>query len=66
MLAWMVLVWTPAGWAQQKPAATPPPPEVEVMTVVQKDLPVFKEWVAAIDGLDTGTRIGPDPDRITF
>ena len=22
--------------------------------------------MAAIDGLDTGTRIGPDPDTITF
>ncbi|MCU0574129.1 MAG: efflux RND transporter periplasmic adaptor subunit [Syntrophobacteraceae bacterium] len=39
------------AWAQEKPAATPPPPEVEVMTVIQKDLPVFKEWVASTDGL---------------
>jgi len=36
--------------AQEK-GATPPPPEVEVMTVLQKDLPVFKEWVASTDGL---------------
>lgn len=39
------------AWAQEKPAATPPPLEVEVMTVIQKDLPVFKEWVASTDGL---------------
>jgi membrane fusion protein (multidrug efflux system) len=55
MFAWMVLAGAQAGWAQQKPAATPPPPEVEVMTVVQKDLPVFKEWVAAMDGLVNAT-----------
>jgi len=43
------------GWAQEKPGTTPPPPEVEVMTVLQKDLPVFKEWVASTDGLVNAT-----------
>jgi membrane fusion protein (multidrug efflux system) len=43
------------GWAQEKPGTTPPPPEVEVMTVIQKDLPVFKEWVASTDGLVNAT-----------
>ena len=27
-----------------------PSPEVEVATVVQKDVPIFSEWVATLDG----------------
>ena len=27
-----------------------PPPEVEVTSVVQKDVPIFSEWVATLDG----------------
>ncbi len=30
--------------------AAPPPPDVEVVTVVQKDVPIYKEWVGALDG----------------
>lgn len=30
--------------------AAPPPPTVEVMTMVQKDVPIYKEWVGALDG----------------
>ncbi len=30
--------------------AAPPPPEVEVVTVIQKDVPIYKEWVGALDG----------------
>lgn len=30
--------------------AVPPPPEVEVVTVSQKDVPIYKEWVGALDG----------------
>jgi membrane fusion protein (multidrug efflux system) len=50
-----VLVGMHAGWAQDRAGSSPPAPEVEVMTVVQKDLPVFKEWVAAMDGLVNAT-----------
>jgi len=31
-------------------APTPPPPEVEVTTVIQKDVPIYGEWVATLDG----------------
>jgi membrane fusion protein (multidrug efflux system) len=30
--------------------AAPPPPVVEVVTVVQRDVPIYKEWVGALDG----------------
>ena len=33
---------------EQKVAA--PPPDVEVVAVVQKDVPIYKEWVGALDG----------------
>jgi len=35
----------------KKEAAPPPPPEVLVAEVVQKDVPVYREWVAATDGM---------------
>jgi membrane fusion protein (multidrug efflux system) len=38
-----------AGCSKEKPAA-PPPPTVEVTAVVQKDVPIYKEWVGALDG----------------
>jgi membrane fusion protein (multidrug efflux system) len=36
-------------------AAPPPPPEVEVAEVVQKDVPVYQEWVASTDGTVNAT-----------
>lgn len=33
------------------PAEAPPPPVVEVMTVIQKDVPVYREWVGTLDGM---------------
>jgi len=36
---------------QAKSAATPPPPpDVEVITVLQQDVPIVSEWVATTDG----------------
>jgi RND family efflux transporter MFP subunit len=36
---------------QGKKAASPPPPsEVEVVKVVQQDVPIYGEWVATLDG----------------
>jgi RND family efflux transporter MFP subunit len=36
---------------QEKQAGPPPaPPDVEVTEVVQKDVPIFTEWVATLDG----------------
>ncbi len=38
-----------AGCGKEK-AQAPPPPTVEVVNVVQKDVPIYKEWVGALDG----------------
>ncbi len=39
----------------KKAAAPPPPPEVMVVDVVQKDIPIYKEWVASMDGMVNAT-----------
>jgi membrane fusion protein (multidrug efflux system) len=39
----------------EKKAAPPPPPEVEVVEVLQRDVPVYKEWVATTDGIVNAT-----------
>ena len=38
-----------AGCAKEKPAP-PPPPTVEVTTVTVQDVPIYKEWIGALDG----------------
>jgi len=35
---------------EKKKAPPPPPPTVEVTRVVQKDVPITKEWVGSLDG----------------
>jgi RND family efflux transporter MFP subunit len=45
-----------AGCPEEKKAvAPPPPPEVEVAEVIQKDVPVYSEWVASLDGMVNAT-----------
>jgi len=39
-----------AGCGSPKAAPAVPSPEVEVASVVQKDVPIFSEWVATLDG----------------
>jgi membrane fusion protein (multidrug efflux system) len=39
-----------AGCATKTEAAPPPPPEVQVVSVEQKDVPIYGEWVATLDG----------------
>jgi len=39
-----------AGCSGSKAAAPPPPPDVEVATVVERDTPIYSEWVASLDG----------------
>jgi RND family efflux transporter MFP subunit len=39
----------------KKAAAPPPPPDVAVAEVVQQDVPVYKEWVASMDGMVNAT-----------
>jgi membrane fusion protein (multidrug efflux system) len=40
---------------QEKSQAPPPPPTVEVMEVIQKDVPIYSEWVGTADGLVNAT-----------
>jgi RND family efflux transporter MFP subunit len=40
------------GCQDQKAASAPPPPDVVVTAVVQKDVPIYNEWVATLDGFD--------------
>lgn len=44
-----------AGCGKEQKAAAPPPPAVEVAEVVQKDVPVYSEWVGTTDGLVNAT-----------
>jgi RND family efflux transporter MFP subunit len=39
-----------AGCGSPKAAPAVPSPEVEVASVLQKDVPIFSEWVATLDG----------------
>jgi membrane fusion protein (multidrug efflux system) len=32
-------------------AGAPPPPEVEVATVEQRDVPIYREWIGTLDGM---------------
>jgi RND family efflux transporter MFP subunit len=38
------------GCGRTQAAAPPPAPEVTVASVIQKDVPVYSEWVATLDG----------------
>src|SRR3989442_4531110 len=38
------------GCSGGKAASVPPPPVVEVATVVQQDTPIYSEWLAILDG----------------
>src|SRR5882724_756069 len=40
------------GCQDQKAAPALPPPDVVVTPVVQKDVPIYNEWVATLDGFD--------------
>ncbi|HET9166902.1 MAG TPA: efflux transporter periplasmic adaptor subunit, partial [Candidatus Angelobacter sp.] len=46
----VALVLPLAGCATKTEAAPPPPPEVQVVPVEQKDVPIYGEWVATLDG----------------
>src|SRR5260370_35979594 len=38
------------GCQTQKAAAPPPPTEAEAVSVVQRDVPIYGEWVGTLDG----------------
>ena len=50
-LAWSIFLVSSCSKAKE----APPPPVVEVSTVIQKDVPVYKEWIGTIDGLVNAT-----------
>jgi len=39
-----------AGCGKKEEAAPPAPPTVEVTTVIQKDVPIYREWIGSLDG----------------
>jgi len=46
----LLLTATACGRGNVRAAATPPAPEVKVVSVLQQDVPVYSEWVATLDG----------------
>jgi len=46
-LLWLMLL---SGCDKKEASAPPPPPEVEVTDVQQKDVPIYNEWIAILDG----------------
>jgi RND family efflux transporter MFP subunit len=44
-----------AGCKGKPPAASAPPPTVEVTNVTQADVPIYHEWVGTLDGLVNAT-----------
>ncbi len=44
-----ILSYAPDAARRQRPR-NQPPPEVEVASVIQKDVPIYGEWVATLDG----------------
>jgi len=46
-----VLLGTSGCSSKVAAAGSPPPPDVEVATVQQKDLPIEREWIGTLDGM---------------
>jgi membrane fusion protein (multidrug efflux system) len=44
-----------SGCGKEQKAQAPPPPTVEVTEVVQKDVPIYSEWVGTTDGMVNAT-----------
>ncbi len=49
-----VMAFSWVCYADEKKAA-PPPPEVEVATVIEKEVPLYRDYVAGMDGLVNAT-----------
>ena len=46
----LAALWPLTGCGENTKAAAPSPPEVQVLPVEQKDVPIYGEWVAILDG----------------
>ncbi len=51
----LLLLPAPTGCAKQEKAAASQPPVVEVVEVLQKDVPIYSQWVGTLDGLVNAT-----------
>ena len=51
----VILLLVVAMGCSKGPQEAPAPPTVEVMTVIQKDVPVYNEWIGTLDGLVNAT-----------
>jgi RND family efflux transporter MFP subunit len=52
VLAALSVSMTLAACQNDKAASQPAPPEVNVVGVVQQDVPIYEEWVATLDGYE--------------
>ena len=44
-----------AGGCSKAPQEAPKPPVVEVLPVIQRDVPIYKEWIGTLDGMVNAT-----------
>jgi len=54
LVAIILLLFIATG-CSKGPQEAPPAPAVEVMTVIQKDVPVYQEWIGTLDGMVNAT-----------
>ncbi len=54
-LAVVILLLFIAMGCSKGPQEAPPAPAVEVTTVIQKDVPVYREWIGTLDGMVNAT-----------
>jgi len=54
-LSIVIMLFALAGGCSKKSKEPPKPQVVEVMSVIQKDVPVYKEWIGTLDGMVNAT-----------
>jgi membrane fusion protein (multidrug efflux system) len=55
MVATAVAILCAVGCNKKPNVTSPPPPQVEVTTVIQGDVPIYHEWIGVLDGLVNAT-----------
>jgi len=51
----LIVILFMAGGCSKGTKEAPQPPAVEVMTVIQRDVPVYREWIGTLDGMVNAT-----------